>query len=64
MKSIARRDTGESYGEMLLLLAEERGIKTPAETELIALDRKVQGTFAAGMAIQRRGRRYTGIAPG
>ena len=40
MKSIVRRDTGETYQEMLERLAEESGIKTPSKAELIAFDRK------------------------
>lgn len=43
MKSIVRRDTGESYEEMLLRLAEESGIQTPTRAELIAFDRKRKG---------------------
>ena len=43
MKSIVRRDTGESYEEMLLRLAEESGIETPTRAELVALDRKRKG---------------------
>lgn len=43
MKSIVRRDTGESYQQMLLRLAEESGIKTPTQAELVAFDRKRKG---------------------
>ena len=43
MKSIVRRDTGESYGEMLVRLAAESGIQTPTKAELIAFDRKRKG---------------------
>ena len=43
MKSIVRRDTGETYQEMLERLAEESGIKTPSRAELIAFDRKRKG---------------------
>ncbi len=43
MKSIVRRDTGETYQEMLERLAEESGIRTPTKAELIAFDRKRQG---------------------
>ncbi len=31
MKSIVRRDTGERYQEMLVLLADESGVKTPTQ---------------------------------
>ncbi len=43
MKSIVRRDTGETYQEMLERLAEESGIKTPTQAELVAFDRKRKG---------------------
>ena len=43
LKSIVRRDTGETYQEMLERLAEESGIRTPTRAELIAFDRKRQG---------------------
>ncbi len=43
MKSIVRRDSGESYQEMLERLAEASGIKTPTRAELIAFDRKRKG---------------------
>ena len=39
MKSIVRRDTGETYQEMLERLAEESGIKTPTKAELITVAR-------------------------
>ena len=47
MKSIVRRDTGETYQEMLERLAEESGIRTPTRAELIAFDRKRQGKTTA-----------------
>ena len=40
MKSIVRRDTGESYEEMLVRLAQASGIPTPTKAELINFDRK------------------------
>lgn len=43
MKSIVRRDTAETYQEMLERLAEESGIKTPTKAELITFDRKRKG---------------------
>ena len=43
MKSIVRRDSGESYQEMLERLAEASGIKTPTRAELVAFDRKRKG---------------------
>jgi transposase len=40
MRSIVRRDTGESYQAFLTRLAEASGIKTPAREALARLDRK------------------------
>jgi transposase len=40
MRSIVRRDTGESYDEFLTKLAKASGIETPAKDDLIALDKK------------------------
>src|SRR6201997_192613 len=40
MRSIVRRDTGESYAEFLKGLAQESGIETPTKEDLARLDRK------------------------
>lgn len=40
MRSIVRRDTGESYEEFLTKLAQASGIKTPTREALARLDRK------------------------
>ncbi|EQD64375.1 transposase for insertion sequence element, partial [mine drainage metagenome] len=40
MKSIVRRDTGESYNEFLTGLARESGMETPTREDLARLDRK------------------------
>lgn len=40
MRSIVRRDTGESYEEFLTQLAKASGIKTPTREDLAKLDRK------------------------
>ena len=40
MRSIVRRDTGESYQEFLTALAQASGIATPTRAELARLDRK------------------------
>ena len=40
MRSIVRRDTGESYSEFLTRLAQASGIETPTPEELAKLDRK------------------------
>lgn len=39
MRSIRRRDTGESYRELLARMAEESGIETPSAAELKQFDR-------------------------
>ena len=43
MRSIVRRDTGESYNEFLTKLAKASGIETPTKEDLIALDKKRKG---------------------
>ena len=40
MRSIVRRDTGESYQEYLTELAKASGIKTPTREALARLDRR------------------------
>ena len=40
LRSIVRRDTGESYQDFLTTLAEASGIKTPTRAALARLDRK------------------------
>jgi transposase len=40
MRSIVRRDTGESYEEFLTGLAKESGIETPTREDLARMDRK------------------------
>lgn len=40
MRSIVRRDTGESYEEFLRALAKESGMETPSREDLARLDRK------------------------
>lgn len=40
MRSIVRRDSGESYPEFLTKLAKESGIETPTREDLARLDRK------------------------
>ena len=43
MRSIVRRDTGESYQEFLVRLAKASGIKTPTREALARLDRRRKG---------------------
>jgi transposase len=40
MRSIVRRDNGESYRDFLTRLAKESGIETPTREDLAKLDRK------------------------
>ena len=40
MRSIVRRDSGESYDEFLTKLAQASGLETPTKEDLIALDKK------------------------
>jgi transposase len=40
LRSIVRRDTGDSYQEFLIELAKESGIETPTREDLARLDRK------------------------
>src|SRR5207247_4871680 len=40
MRSIVRRDTGESYSEFLKGLAKASGIETPTQEDLARMDRK------------------------
>jgi hypothetical protein len=43
LKTIVRRDTGESYRKMLLRMAKESGIDSPMDEELARMDRKRVG---------------------
>jgi transposase len=43
MRSIVRRDTGETYQQMLERIAKDSGIKTPTREELARMDRKRKG---------------------
>lgn len=43
MRTIRRRDTGETYREMLARMAEESGIETPSAAELKQFDRTRKG---------------------
>lgn len=40
LRSIVRRDTGESYNDFLIKLAQASGIETPTRADLVKLDRK------------------------
>lgn len=43
LKTIVRRDTGESYRKMLLRMAKESGIESPTDEDLARMDRKRTG---------------------
>ncbi len=46
MKSIVRRDTGESWGEYIKRLAEEEGVEDPSDDDARRLDRKRKKTVS------------------
>ena len=46
MKSIVRRDTGESWGEYIKRLAEEEGVENPSDDDARRLDRKRKKTVS------------------
>ena len=50
MRSIRRRDTGESYREMLRRMAKESGIETPTAAELQQFDRTRKGKRTSNAA--------------
>jgi transposase len=43
LRTIVRRDNGETYREMLMRMAKESGIDTPTADDLVRLDRKRKG---------------------
>jgi hypothetical protein len=43
LRTIVRRDNGESYREMLTRMAKESGVETPTIDDLIRVDRKRKG---------------------
>lgn len=43
LRTIVRRDTGETYRQMLTRMAEESGVATPTIDDLVRLDRRRQG---------------------
>lgn len=43
LRMIVRRDTGETYREMLTRMAKESGIEVPTADDLVRLDRKRKG---------------------
>ena len=43
LRTIVRRDSGETYRQMLRRMAKESGIATPTAKDLIRLDRALEG---------------------
>ena len=43
LRTIVRRDNGETYREMLTRMAKESGIETPSAEDLVRFDRKRKG---------------------
>ena len=43
LRTIVRRETGETYRQMLIRMAQESGIETPTLDDLVRLDRKRKG---------------------
>jgi hypothetical protein len=61
LRTIIRRDSGETYREMLKHMAEESGIETPLANDLIRMDRARKGKtlsnedwVRAGAILRRR----------
>ena len=48
LRSIVRRDTGESYQDFLTQLAQASGIETPTREDLARMDRKRKGKGVGG----------------
>ena len=61
LRSIVRRDSGESYVEFLTKLAQESGIETPTRDDLARLDRKRKKKViepGVGESVRSRGADY------
>ena len=43
LRTIVRRDSGETYRQMLTQMAKESGVETPTIDDLVRLDRKRKG---------------------
>src|SRR4029077_3493021 len=43
LRTLVRRDSGETYREMLTRMAKESGVETPTIDDLVRLDRKRKG---------------------
>ena len=43
LRTIVRRDSGETYRQMLTRMAQESGVATPTIDDLVRLDRKRKG---------------------
>jgi len=62
MRSIVRRDTGESYDEFLTGLAKASGIETPTREDMVRLDRKRQEAHVEQGLEESGGRGCGGLA--
>ena len=56
LRNIVRRDTGDSYRDMLVGLAQENGIEAPSAEDLIRLDRQPGGQeiVQRGLGVEER----------
>ncbi len=54
LRSIVRRDTGETYDEFLTRLAQASGIETPTREDLARIDRMLRQSTTQGRAVLQR----------
>ena len=54
LRTIVRRDSGESYRAMLTRMAQESGIETPTAADLARFDRKRKGKTLSNAESMRR----------
>ena len=51
LRTFVRRDSGETYREMLTRMAKESGVETPTIDDLVQLDRRQKGTELSELAL-------------
>jgi hypothetical protein len=51
MRTFVRRDSGETYREILTRMAKESGVETPTIDDLVQLDRKQKGKKLSKLAL-------------
>ena len=51
LRIFVRRDSGETYREMLTRMAKESGVETPTIDDLVQLDRRQKGTELSELAL-------------